>query len=230
MSVDIEKFPAIFAHDVDPGLAKILAVSQRPLAAAAFAEAAPVAAWKTKPSWGIVSSSDHTINPDVERFGYKRAGVDAIEVDSSHLVMHQNPHAVVDIIETALAAWRSPPDPLALRFVGLDVPRSGVSRFRRRCRGPGDAEAISGHAVEPRPLGGAERDQDRAGFDELRPGGGQLLRISRADRDVERVVAAGERLVRLHVVGHDAEPGGCLHLAPDDQIGLRRVVGPPICA
>jgi len=104
VSVDPEKFPAIFAHDVDPARTRVLAVSQRPLAALAFGEAAPVAAWKTKPAWGIVSSSDHTINPDVERFGYKRAGVRAIEVDSSHLVMLAHPGAVADLIREALAA------------------------------------------------------------------------------------------------------------------------------
>lgn len=76
VSVEIEKFPALFAADVDPDLAAVLAVSQRPLAARAFSEAAPVAAWKTKPSWGLVASSDRTINPDVERYGYERAGDD----------------------------------------------------------------------------------------------------------------------------------------------------------
>ncbi len=103
VSVDVEKFPAIFAADVDPARARVLAVSQRPLAALAFAEAAPVAAWKTKPAWGIVSSSDHTINPDVERFGYQRAGVKAIEVDSSHLVMLSHPKEVAALIREALA-------------------------------------------------------------------------------------------------------------------------------
>ncbi|MEU8244166.1 alpha/beta hydrolase [Actinoplanes missouriensis] len=104
VSVDIEKFPAVFAHDIDPGLARILAVSQRPLAGAAFAEPAPAAAWKTKPSWGVVSSSDHTINPDVERFGYERAGAKVTEIDSSHLVMLSHPKQVADIIREALAA------------------------------------------------------------------------------------------------------------------------------
>ncbi|WP_189425311.1 alpha/beta hydrolase, partial [Streptomyces griseoviridis] len=91
VSVEPDKFPAIFAADVDPDTAKVLAVSQRPLAAQAFADAAPAAAWKTKPSWGLVSSSDHTINPDVERFGYQRAGMTVTEVDSSHLVMLAHP-------------------------------------------------------------------------------------------------------------------------------------------
>lgn len=102
VSVQIDKFPSIFAADVDPDLAAVLAVSQRPLAAQAFSEEAPAAAWKTKPSWGLVSSSDHTINPDVERFGYKRAGMTTIEVDSSHLVMLAHPERVADLIEEAV--------------------------------------------------------------------------------------------------------------------------------
>ncbi|MGW1760049.1 alpha/beta fold hydrolase [Streptomyces mirabilis] len=102
VSVQIDKFPSIFAADVDPELAAVLAVSQRPLAAQAFSEEAPAAAWKTKPSWGLVSSSDHTINPEVERFGYQRAGMTTVEVDSSHLVMLAHPGRVADLIEEAV--------------------------------------------------------------------------------------------------------------------------------
>ncbi|MFF7251131.1 alpha/beta fold hydrolase [Embleya sp. NPDC008237] len=104
VSVRPDRFPAIFAADVDSRLAAVLAVSQRPLAAQAFAEAAPAAAWKTKPSWGLVASSDHTINPDVERYGYERAGMTTVEVDSSHLVMLSHPGRVVDLIEEAVRA------------------------------------------------------------------------------------------------------------------------------
>ncbi|MEU9543510.1 MULTISPECIES: alpha/beta fold hydrolase [Streptomyces] len=102
VSVQIDKFPSIFAADVDPDLAAVLAVSQRPLAAQAFGEEAPDAAWKTKPSWGLVSSSDRTINPEVERFGYQRAGMTTVEVDSSHLVMLAHPGRVADLIEEAV--------------------------------------------------------------------------------------------------------------------------------
>ncbi|MFF5920849.1 alpha/beta fold hydrolase [Streptomyces flavochromogenes] len=98
VSVAIDRFPALFAADVDPDLAVVLAVSQRPLAARAFSEAASVAAWKTKPSWGLVASSDRTINPDVERYGYERAGMTTVEVDSSHLVMLAQPKAVAELI------------------------------------------------------------------------------------------------------------------------------------
>lgn len=102
--VDVEKFPTVFAAGVDPQLAAVLAVSQRPLAVAAFADKAPVAAWKTKPAWGLVASADHTINPDVERFGYSRAGMTVREVESSHLVMLAQPAAVVDLVLEAVRA------------------------------------------------------------------------------------------------------------------------------
>ncbi|MFF1480139.1 alpha/beta fold hydrolase [Streptomyces sp. NPDC058301] len=104
VSVDVDRFPAIFAADVDPGLAAVLAVSQRPLAARAFAEAAPAAAWKSKPSWGLIATSDRTINPEVERYGYERAGMTTVEVDSSHLVMLAHPKRVAELIQEAVRA------------------------------------------------------------------------------------------------------------------------------
>ena len=102
VTVVVEDFPAIFAAGVDPETAKLFSVSQRPLAAVAFGQPAPVAAWKTKPAWGIVSSADHTINPDVERFGYKRAGFrKVIELDAPHLVMQTHPADVAGLIAEA---------------------------------------------------------------------------------------------------------------------------------
>ncbi|WP_063001755.1 alpha/beta fold hydrolase [Nocardia mikamii] len=104
VSVEIDAFPAVFAAGVDPARARVFAVSQRPLAASAFAEPASVAAWKTTPGWGIVSAADHTINPDVERFGYQRAGLrKVVELDAPHLVMHTHPDEVVAVISGALA-------------------------------------------------------------------------------------------------------------------------------
>jgi pimeloyl-ACP methyl ester carboxylesterase len=104
VSVDPTKVHDVFAQDVDPEITRVLAVSQRPLAAAAFGEPAAAAAWKTRPSWGVVSSSDHTINPDVERFGYQRAGATVVEVDSSHLVMLSHPKESADVIREAIRA------------------------------------------------------------------------------------------------------------------------------
>ena len=103
VSVEIDAFPEVFAAGVPLADAQVLAVSQRPLAGSAFGEAASVAAWKTKPGYGIVSSADHTINPDVERFGYTRAGLKkVIEIDAPHLVMRSNPADVAKFITEAI--------------------------------------------------------------------------------------------------------------------------------
>ncbi|TQS43467.1 alpha/beta fold hydrolase [Cryptosporangium phraense] len=104
VSVKIDAFPAIFAAGVDPRTAEVLAHSQRPLSAIAFGEGATAVAWETKPAWGIVSSADHTINPEVERFGYKRAGLrGVVEIDAPHLVMHSHPAEVAAVITDAIA-------------------------------------------------------------------------------------------------------------------------------
>jgi pimeloyl-ACP methyl ester carboxylesterase len=102
VSVKIDAFPAVFAAGVPLETAQVLAVSQRPLSAVAFGEPASAAAWKTKPAWGIVSSADRTINPDVERFGYQRAGLRRIvEIDAPHLVMQTHPAEVAAVITDA---------------------------------------------------------------------------------------------------------------------------------
>ncbi|MGW1163151.1 alpha/beta fold hydrolase [Streptomyces sp. NPDC002513] len=101
--IDRDVFPSVFAADVSAPVAQILAASQRPLAASAFAEAATAAAWKTKPSWALVAGADRTINPEVERFGAKRAGATVVEFDgASHAVAVSRPKAVAEVIRDAV--------------------------------------------------------------------------------------------------------------------------------
>ncbi|PPH13393.1 MULTISPECIES: alpha/beta fold hydrolase [unclassified Rathayibacter] len=107
VSVAVSAFPEVLAAGIDPAEAAVLAVGQRPLAALAFGEAAPVAAWRTRPSWGVVAAADRTINPDVERFGYRRAGVrSVVELDAPHLVMRSHPEEVARVIADAAAELR----------------------------------------------------------------------------------------------------------------------------
>lgn len=106
VTVDPARFHAVVAADVDPQTAGVLAVSQRPLAAAAFTEPAPVAAWRDKPAWAVVCTADRAINPEVQRFGYQRAQAKTTDIESSHLVMLSQPAAVVDVIAGVLATLR----------------------------------------------------------------------------------------------------------------------------
>ncbi|KPI12833.1 hypothetical protein OV450_0179 [Actinobacteria bacterium OV450] len=96
--------PDLFAADVAPELAAVFVVCQRPLTAAAFAEAAPVAARRTQPSWGLAATADRTVDPEVERFGYRRAGTTTVEVESSHLVTPSRPERVAESVQEAVSS------------------------------------------------------------------------------------------------------------------------------
>jgi pimeloyl-ACP methyl ester carboxylesterase len=60
-----------------------------------------VETWKTKPSWYIVGTKDHTVNPDLERFLAKRMKAKTTELDSSHVPMLSQPTRVVEVILSA---------------------------------------------------------------------------------------------------------------------------------
>jgi pimeloyl-ACP methyl ester carboxylesterase len=97
-------FHADFAADVAAADARFMALSQ--VTPAVQAATAPVAqaAWKTKPSWAIVSKDDRTVNPDLERFMAKRAGSKTVEVAGSHVAFIAHPAQVAKVIEQAAAA------------------------------------------------------------------------------------------------------------------------------
>ncbi|MFL5994560.1 MAG: alpha/beta fold hydrolase [Streptomyces sp.] len=105
VTIQAEAFPGIFAADVPAPVTQALAVSQRPLAASSFTEPASAAAWKTKPSWALVADADQAINPEVERFGAKRAGATIVELaGASHAVAVSQPKEVAALIRDAVRA------------------------------------------------------------------------------------------------------------------------------
>jgi len=73
------------------------------LAAASFFNTPlTAAAWKTKPSWGIVAGNDQIINPDLERWYYKRAKSHVTEIEgASHSVYESHPKEVAAVIVDA---------------------------------------------------------------------------------------------------------------------------------
>jgi pimeloyl-ACP methyl ester carboxylesterase len=65
--IPISMFHEAFCADLPAEVAATMAVSQRPVSAAAFTENATVAGWKSLPSWYMVSEQDNAIPPDCER-------------------------------------------------------------------------------------------------------------------------------------------------------------------
>ena len=63
-------------------------------------------AWKTKPSWYLVSTDDRMIPPPAQRFMSKRAGAGVVEVKASHSVYVSKPEAVAALITQAAEGVR----------------------------------------------------------------------------------------------------------------------------
>jgi pimeloyl-ACP methyl ester carboxylesterase len=101
--VDPASFPAIFAADLPAEQAAVLAASQRPVSATVFGEVSGPVAWKTLPSWAVVSPSDLAVGASVERTMAERAKAEIAEVDGSHLLMISHAQEVAGVIRTALA-------------------------------------------------------------------------------------------------------------------------------
>jgi pimeloyl-ACP methyl ester carboxylesterase len=101
--IDRAKFREVFAADVAQGEAAIMAATQKPVAGSIFGEPVPTAAWKTLPSWYVVSTRDNAIHPDLERFMARRIKAQVTEIDASHVAFISKPAEIVRIIEAAAA-------------------------------------------------------------------------------------------------------------------------------
>ena len=99
--LDRTKFRASFAADVRADAAAFMADSQVPWGLDALNGAISEPAWKSKPSWYLVSTEDRMIPPDAQRAMAKRAGSIVDEVKGSHAVYVSQPQAVAAIIAKA---------------------------------------------------------------------------------------------------------------------------------
>src|SRR5262249_46901311 len=100
--LDRAQFPVLFAPDLPRERASFMAESQVLAAASVFSTPLTVAAWRAKPSWGIVAASDQIISPDLERWYYARAESQTVEIKSAtHPVYASHPKEVAAVIANA---------------------------------------------------------------------------------------------------------------------------------
>ena len=102
--LDREKFHDSFAADVDADLAAFMADSQVPWGLEALGGTITEAAWRTKPSWYLVTTEDRMIPPQAQREMSGRAGATVDEAAASHSVYVSQPAAVADVIKKAASA------------------------------------------------------------------------------------------------------------------------------
>jgi pimeloyl-ACP methyl ester carboxylesterase len=102
--VDRAKFRDLFCKDLSVEEADVAAATQKPTSGSVFSGSVARAAWKTVPSWYIVSSQDQALNPDLERFYAKRMGAKITEIQASHASFLSRPGEVAKVIEEASGA------------------------------------------------------------------------------------------------------------------------------
>ncbi len=99
--LDKAKFPASFAGDVNPDKAAFMADSQVPWGVEALNGTISEPAWRTKPSWYMLTTEDKMIAPVLQRRMSGRAGSTVVEVKGSHAIYVSQPQPVASLIETA---------------------------------------------------------------------------------------------------------------------------------
>src|SRR5262245_60475642 len=97
-----------FASDLPASEARVVAATQGPINSSAFGALVSGVAWKTKPSWFIVSKLDGAIAPDEERFFAKRMRATTTELNTSHVAMLSQPKAVASVIMDAATKAQIP--------------------------------------------------------------------------------------------------------------------------
>jgi pimeloyl-ACP methyl ester carboxylesterase len=103
--LDRDKFAAAFAADVPGKLAAFMADSQVGFGVDALSGAVSEPAWRTKPSWYLVTTDDHMIPPPAQRAMSERAKATVTETSASHAVYVSQPAVVAAVIAQAAQGY-----------------------------------------------------------------------------------------------------------------------------
>jgi pimeloyl-ACP methyl ester carboxylesterase len=107
--LDREKFHASFAGDLSAEQAAFMSDSQVPWGVDALGGTISEAAWRSKPSWYLVTTEDRMIPPPAQREMSARAGSTVVEVAGSHAIYVSQPAAVAEVIKKAASEVTSAP-------------------------------------------------------------------------------------------------------------------------
>jgi pimeloyl-ACP methyl ester carboxylesterase len=102
--LDREKFHASFAGDLPADVAAFMADSQVPWGLDALGGTITEPAWRTRPSWYLLTTEDRMIPPPAQRTMSERAASTVVEAQASHSVYVSQPSAVAAIVIQAASA------------------------------------------------------------------------------------------------------------------------------
>jgi pimeloyl-ACP methyl ester carboxylesterase len=109
IKVDAQHFASLSDEGVLNDFAQGLPMAERRLVLSVqgqtygpmFDEKLTHAAWKSKPSWHVISLNDRTLSPAMEEDAAKRSGGVAVKLPTCHVAMLQEPEKVADVITEA---------------------------------------------------------------------------------------------------------------------------------
>jgi pimeloyl-ACP methyl ester carboxylesterase len=107
--VDGEKFATVTSEGMLEDIAQGLPMPERKLALAVqgqsygpmFDEKLTIAAWKTKPSWAVISAKDRMLPPAMQESAAKKTGAVTTTLPTCHMVILEKPAEVAAVIDEA---------------------------------------------------------------------------------------------------------------------------------
>ena len=94
-----------FAQDLPVAQARLVAATQGPWFAGCADDKVTQAAWRSKPSWFVVTEKDRMLSPELQGAMAQQIGATVVKVDASHMPMLSKPTEVAAaIIDAARAA------------------------------------------------------------------------------------------------------------------------------
>ncbi|HZR01630.1 MAG TPA: alpha/beta hydrolase [Burkholderiales bacterium] len=102
--VDADAFRNAIAPDAAPEETVLLAVNQKPIAAACLGEALAAAAWRNVPSWFLIPEDDRMVSPDTQRFTAERMNASVTIAPVDHWPLASAAGELSDFIANAAAA------------------------------------------------------------------------------------------------------------------------------
>lgn len=90
------------AADLPKDVTDFMSASSKPMTVETYQVRFNQAAWHEKPTFGIVTTEDRVISPELLRWMYKRAGTKTTDIKSSHMVYMSHPQETADVILQAV--------------------------------------------------------------------------------------------------------------------------------
>ena len=102
--VNAETFRDAIAPNAVAEESMLLAVNQKPIAAACLGEALEGAAWRQKPSWFLIPEEDRMVSPETQRFTAQRMRASVVSAPIDYWPLASAANTVSDLIAKASAA------------------------------------------------------------------------------------------------------------------------------